>query len=671
MSDLLWQPSKRRIANSNMTHFQKYLEQKTGKQFANYLQLHEWSTSHIEAFWESFVEFASVRYNGKYQEVITTHKMPGARWFPGMQLNYAENMLSPQLQGVAVKAFLEPEPGQEDAPVTPYAEFTFAELRTAVARCASALRRAGIRKGDRVAGYIANVPEAIIASLACAALGAIWSSASPDFGLEALCDRFGQVEPKLVFATTHYDYGGKTHKTTRVVQQLKDRLPTLERTVAVPYPRGAVEASPGMSWEDFLQQGNDSELSLEQVEFSDPLYIMFSSGTTGAPKCMVHATGGTLLQHQKEHLLHCDLKAGDALLFFTTCGWMMWNWQLSALSVGSTICLYDGSPGYPSLNGIWQVVDQAGVTHFGTSGRFVESCMKQYADSADSSKQSFAEFHSLKSVMYTGSPLSPDGFKWIYTAIKQDVHLAGISGGTDIVSCFILGNPNLPVYAGEIQCKGLGVDVVALDEQGEVVAQQPGELVCRKPIPSMPVYFLDDPDGEKYRQAYFDTYPGLWRHGDYVEFTETGGVFVHGRSDATLNPGGVRIGSAEIYSVLSKIEKVLGSVVVGWKPPGQSDEVVLLFVVLPANRKLDLNLETHIRQTLRSHLSPRHVPSHIFQISEIPQTRSGKTVELSVKAVLTGKQVTNRDALANPDVLIEFEHLKGELLDHYRKEEKK
>lgn len=662
MAEILWQPSAAQVQSTNMTAFTHGLAARTGTSFPDYAALHRWSIAHLEEFWEAFLDYSKIVFSARHTQVLSSHDLPGARWFAGMKLNYAENLLQRRDAGPAL--VFQTESSREEA--IPPRTYTYADLYRLVARCARGLRTAGIGRGDRVAGYVANVPEAIIAALACASVGATWSSASPDFGVEALCERFKQVQPKLVFASTHYRYSGKTFRTDDVLRQLHERLPSLQTIVVIPYPVDHANFCGDRTWEDFLGAEDEPELRFEQLPFDHPLYILFSSGTTGAPKCLVHGAGGTLLQHKKEQMLHCDLRRDEALLYFTTCGWMMWNWQLSALALGVRLCLYDGNPGFPELPRLWQLVEEMQLTHLGTSGRYIEACMKARQSLARQSlPQPFGALPSLRSVLYTGSPLSAQGFRWVYEAVKRDVHLAGISGGTDIVSCFMLGNPNLPVYAGEIQCKGLGVDIVACDEKGEEVHAAPGELLCRKPLPSMPLGFLNDPEGKKYRATYFEDYPGMWRHGDYVEFTARGGVIVHGRSDATLNPGGVRLGSAEIYAALDHVALVTGAVAVGWQPPGETDELVILCVVLAHARMLDDQLRNAIRQTLRTKCSPRHVPQHVFQISELPVTRSGKTVELSVKALLAGKNISNRSALANAQVLEEFEHIRRELLNQY------
>ncbi len=662
MAEVLWKPSEAAIRRTRMTAFTGWLSQRTGRTFADYQTLHQWSIEHLEAFWDAFREFTGIIAHTPHHQVLDRRIMPGAHWFAGMQLNFAENILGRDFSGPAIVACVEPASGDPEGDGLYGSAYTFAQLRDLVARCARGLRAAGIEPGDRVAGYVANVPEAIIACLACASLGATWSSASPDFGLAALCDRFTQVEPKLVFASTHYRYNGRTFRTDEVVHALHQHLPSVQTIVSIRYPVDEAHIAGDVAWEDFLGPDDTPELSFTPVPFEHPLYILFSSGTTGAPKCIVHGTGGTLLQHRKEQELHTDLGPGDSLLYFTTCGWMMWNWQLSALSLGVTLYLYDGNPGYPDVPALWRIVEALGVTHFGTSGRYIESCMKQQPAVQPGSLGSMAK---LRTVLYTGSPLSPSGYRWIYETVRSDVHLAGICGGTDIISCFMLGNPNLPVIAGEMQCKGLGVDVVAFDEDGHPVRGEPGELVCRQPLPCMPQRFLNDADGSRYYHAYFDVYRGLWRHGDYVEFTPNGGALVYGRSDATLNPAGVRIGSAEIYAALDRVPEITGAVVVGWTPADRSDEVIILCAVLAPGQRLEATLEQKIRNAIREQTSPRHVPQHIFAISEVPVTRSGKPVELSVKAILAGRPISNREALANPQVLQEFEQIRQELLQRY------
>ena len=662
MTEVLWTPSEAAIRQTRMTAFTDWLSQRTGLTVCDYDTLHRWSIEHLEGFWEAYLEFTGMITHAPATHVLSTHAMPGAHWFAGMQVNFAENILERDFAGLALVACVEPSAGGSEADTLSGCAYSYAQLRALVARCARGLRAAGIGPGDRVAGYVANVPEAVIACLACVSLGAIWSSASPDFGLAALCDRFTQVEPKLVFASTHYRYNGRLFRTDEVVKALHEHLPSVQTVVSIPYPVDEAHLHGDMAWQDFLGPDDAPELSYTPVPFEHPLYILFSSGTTGAPKCIVHGTGGTLLQHRKEQELHTNLGTGDALLYFTTCGWMMWNWQLSALSLGVTLYLYDGNPGYPDVPALWRLIEALNVTHFGTSGRYIESCMKHQPTIQPGSLGSMSK---LRTVLYTGSPLSASGYRWIYETIKQDVHLAGICGGTDIISCFVLGNPNLPVVAGEIQCKGLGVDVVAFDDDGQPVQGKPGELVCRQPLPSMPLGFLNDADGRRYHDAYFDVYPGLWRHGDYVAFTPNGGAVVYGRSDATLNPAGVRIGSAEIYAALDTLPEITGAVVVGWMPPEQSDEVIVLCVVLAQGQSLDAPLEQKIRRTIRDRTSPRHVPHHLLPISEVPVTRSGKPVELSVKAILAGREISNREALANPQVLEEFQAIRQQLLrDH-------
>jgi len=656
--DPLWTPSPERVAASNLSAFVRFLEDRLNRSFSDYEQLHAWSCRHIDRFWELFVSFTEIRASEPARAILASSSMPGARWFDGMRLNYAENLLERSFTGPAIIGRVESEQSGSMPDTAGSETIDFIELKRRVARCTRGLRALGVERGDRVAGYMANVPEAIIAALACATIGASWSSASPDFGLKAVVDRFGQVAPRVLFASTHYRYKGRNFSTSAVVERLRDKIPSLQHIVSVRYPVGDGQIVGDGTWNELLGPDDDPPIEYEQVPFDHPLYIMFSSGTTGPPKSIVHGTGGTLIQHRKEHQLHCDLKPGDRLLYFTTCGWMMWNWQVSALSVGATVICYDGSPAYPDLLGIWRVVKETATTHFGTSGKHIESCMKALTPDAFSSLDNLPH---TRMILYTGSPLSTTGYEWIYDVVKPDVHLAGIAGGTDILSCFVLGNPNLPVYPGEIQAKGLGVDAKAFDEDGQSIIGEPGELVCTQPLPCMPVGFLNDPDGIRYHDAYFDVYPGIWRHGDFVTFTERGGVVIHGRSDATLNPGGVRIGSAELYAALDTIEFVSGGVAVGYKPDDQSDEVIVLLLALLNETVLTEERIDQVCSVIRTTCSPRHVPRHIFQISAIPVTRSGKTVELSVKAILDGREVRNRNALSNPEILEEVAQIRTHL----------
>jgi acetoacetyl-CoA synthetase len=651
MSEILWVPSNKRIKSANLFSFINWLAERTGKTFNNYDSLHKWSVDNIDKFWEYFIEYSGLLYSSPYSRVIDSYKMPGAEWFEGMKLNFPQNIFEKEFSGTAIKYI--PEGNVRDISNGYKTEYSFAELKSIVARVANSLLELGIKKGDRVSGYTSNVPEAIIACLACAVIGAVWSSASPDFGFEALYDRFSQVRPRILFATYEYKYNGKISGNIEIIKKLKNNIDSLEHVIFLPSPHGSLYPHTETSWDEFLAMSDSDELSYIQLPFNHPLYIMFSSGTTGTPKCIVHGAGGTLIQHRKEHLFHCDLKPGDKLMYYTTTGWMMWNWQLTALASGVTICLFDGSPAFPKITSFWDKAGEHKITHLGTSGRYIESCMKSSKDKIIN----HTALKNLRTILYTGSPLSSAGFEWIYTSIKTDVLLSGISGGTDIISCFVLGNPMLPVEAGKIQCKGLAVDVAAFDSSGNEIIGSPGELVCRKPLPSMPLYFLNDEGNKKYTGAYFNEFENVWTHGDYIEFDKNGQSIIYGRSDATLNPGGVRIGSAEIYSALDSLEYINGAIAAGWAPPGQSDELIILFVVL--NNSIELTNEkiAEIKSVIKIKRSGRHVPKYIFKISELPVTRSGKPVELTVKAILARKENKNKAALANPEALKEIESI--------------
>ncbi len=608
----------------------------------DYPSMHRWSVTHRAQFWKEMFDFAGIQPTKPATAVETGRGMLGTKWFPGLEFNLAAHLLRFADDRIAIEA--EDELGRTRS-------ITYRELRHQVARCTAALRDIGVRRGDRVGGFLPNIPEAVIAMLATASLGAVWSSCSPDFGIDGVFDRFGQIEPKVLFAADAYSYNGKTIDSLDRVRGIVAKIPSIERVVIVPFINAAANLSglKGASlWAEFLAADGGPSPPYESVPFDHPLYIMYSSGTTGVPKCIVHGQGGTLLQHMKELMLHCDLRREDTILYFTTCGWMMWNWLVSSLGVGATVVLYEGSPAYPDADHLWRMAERLGITVFGTSAKYIAACEKLGLHPGSQHNLS-----KLRAVLSTGSPLTVEDFRWVYANAKRDLQLSSICGGTDIISCFMLGNPMLPVYAGEIQSIGLGMDVRAFDENGRPVIGQKGELVCCSPFPSQPTGFWNDPDGEKYRRAYFDVYPGVWRHGDFVEITEHGGVIVYGRSDATLNPGGVRIGTAEIYRQVESIEEIVDSVVVGKNTP-DADVEVCLFVVLREGLTLDAALTDKIKKRIADGTTKRHVPKHVKQVTAIPYTISGKKVELAVQRMIHGQPVPNRDALANPATLDQY-----------------
>ncbi len=607
----------------------------------SYAQLHRSSIDDRAAFWRDVWDFCGVIGSpGPADRVLVDDAMPGARYFPDATLNFAENALRRRGDEDAI-VFL-----REDGDTR---TLSAAELFAEVSKVAAVLRHWGIKPGDRVAGYLPNIPEAIVAALAAASLGAVWSSCSPDFGTQGILDRFGQIEPRVLLAADGYLYGGKTHDCLARVREVLAQLPSVEHTIVVPFvsDEPALEGIRGaVSWDD-IAAGQPGPIAFEPLPFNHPLYILYSSGTTGIPKCIVHGAGGTLLQHLKEHQLHCDIKPGDRVFYFTTCGWMMWNWLVTVLASGATLLLYDGSPVHPDGNVLFAFAAAQQMTLFGTSAKFIDAVAK-----AGLTPRETHDLTTVRTITSTGSPLAPESFDFVYRHIKPDVHLASISGGTDIVSCFVGGNPNAPVWRGEIQAKGLGMAVDVFDESGKAVIGRKGELVCTRSFPSMPVRFWNDPDGAKYHAAYFEHYPGVWRHGDWVEETAHGGFVIYGRSDATLNPGGVRIGTAEIYRQVEQLDEVLESLVIGQHWDG--DERIVLFVRLRPGAALDDALEARIRTAIRQHASPRHVPAKIVQVDDIPRTKSGKIVELAVRAVVHGEPVRNLDALANPAALDHF-----------------
>ena len=567
------------------------------------------------------------------------NKMPGAKWFPDARLNFAENLLRSHDTADALVFW-----GEDKVK----GRASHAELYRAVAQTAWALRDMGVGRGDRVAAYLPNLPAAVVAMLATASIGAIFSSASPDFGVQGVLDRFGQIAPKVLFACDGYYYNGKVIDCLGKVAEIAARMPSLERVVIVPYAgsgAGIAAVKHGVSLADFLAPfAGEREIRFDRLPFEHPLYILYSSGTTGVPKCIVHSAGGTLLQHLKEQRLHSDIKTGDRLFYFTTCGWMMWNWLVSGLASGATLLLYDGSPFVGRGNILFDYAEAEGMTHFGTSAKFIDAIAKINLAPAKTHK-----LDRLRAIFSTGSPLVPEAFNYVYDSIKRDVQLASISGGTDIISCFVLGNPVGPVWRGEIQCRGLGMAVEVFDEAGRPVRRTKGELVCLKPCPSMPVGFWNDPDGRKYRAAYFEKYPGIWCHGDFIEETAHGGFVIYGRSDATLNPGGVRIGTAEIYRQVEKLDEVLEALVIGqdW----EKDTRVVLFVKLREGLTLDDALARRIKDVIRENTTPRHVPAKILQVGDIPRTKSNKIVELAVRNLVHGEPVKNVEALANPEAL--------------------
>ena len=635
----LWRPSEERVRASNMVRFVDALERDWAVRPDGYRALHRFSIAEPEKFWLTFKAFAGIVAEAWGDTVLANgDKMPGAVWFPDARLNFAENLLRRRDDGEAV-VFL----GENKV----RRRLSHAELYDRVSRVAAALRAEGVGPGDRVAGFVANMPEAVIGMLAAASIGAVWSSCSPDFGAQGVLDRFGQIEPKVLFAVEGYYYNGKAVDCLGRIAEVAGRLPSVTRTVIVPYTRldpdiAAVPRS--ITWDGFVADHPGGDIPFAPMPFNHPLYILYSSGTTGAPKCIVHGAGGTLLQHMKEHLLHCDVKPGDRAFYFTTCGWMMWNWLVSALACDATLLLFDGAPFHPDGNTLFDFVEAENATLFGTSAKFIDAAAKAGLEPGKT-----RAFPALRLITSTGSPLAPEGFDFVYDKIKRDVHLASIAGGTDIVSCFVLGNPMEPVWRGEIQGPGLGMAVDVFDEDGRSLSTGKGELICTRPFPSMPVGFWNDPDGTRYRAAYFERFPNVWCHGDYVAFTEHGGMVIYGRSDATLNPGGVRIGTAEIYRQVETLEEIVESIVVGqdW----QNDVRVVLFVVLRPGLTLDKDLIARIKDRIRANCTPRHVPSKIVQIADIPRTKSGKITELAVRDVIHGRPIKNREALANPQAL--------------------
>jgi acetoacetyl-CoA synthetase len=643
----LWRPSEARVADANLTRFMRCVNARRGLQLRDYTELYAWSLSSVPEFWTELARFADIRAEWGTGPVIENPSaMPGARFFAGTRLNFAENLLRYDDEQPAL--VFRNECGARRT-------LSYRQLRAEVARIAAGLVSAGVVAGDRVAGYVPNIPEATIAMLATASIGAIWSSCSPDFGVHGVLDRFGQIAPKVLFTADGYYYAGKQLDSLQPMAEALAKLSAVERVVVIPY----VAAQPSLAslgaaadrasrWQDFGTAGAAAVFA--SLPFNHPLYILYSSGTTGTPKCIVHGAGGTLLQHQKEHLLHTDLKRSDRLFYFTTCGWMMWNWLMSALATGATLVLYDGSPFHPGPGALWRMAAEERLTIFGTSAKYLSSLQK-----SDFVPAASVDLTALRALLSTGSPLLPEGFDYVYRSVKSDLQLASISGGTDIVSCFALGCPIRPVQRGEIQCRGLGMAVDIFDDAGRSLRGTRGELVCTAPFPSMPLGFWNDPQGLKYRAAYFERFPGVWHHGDYAAITGHDGLIIYGRSDAILNPGGVRIGTAEIYSAVEGLPQIAEALAVGQDWHG--DVRVVLFVRLQGSAQLDESLRKEIRAAIRTYTTARHVPAKIIAVPDFPRTLSGKLTELAVRNVIHGLPVKNLDALANPGALEHFRDL--------------
>ena len=633
---VVWTPSQDQILNSNLKKFTEFVEENTGKHFKSYDELHHFSISNPE-FWRFIIEFCKVEgeWNGPIYE---GENIFSAQWFPQSKLNFAENMLKNRSDDEALIFRCEDRISKT---------LSFAELYNQVSKTAQHLKELGVTKGDRVAGFLPNFAGSIVAMLATASVGAIWSSCSPDFGEQGVIDRFGQIEPKVLFCVDGYFYNGKTHNCLDKIKSFTARLPSLKQVVIFDYASlSNIIINNSISYQEILENYEAIEIGFERVGFDHPLYIMYSSGTTGVPKCIVHGHGGTLVQHLKEHQLQTNISSGDRVFYFTTCSWMMWNWLVSALGTGATIMLYDGSPTYPDNTVLWQFADEEEFSHFGTSAKYIETLMKD-----DVNPSAIFKLSNLKVICSTGSPLSAECYDYIYNNVGY-VHLASISGGTDIVSCFVLGVPNIPVRRGEIQGAGLGMAVEIWDDSGRVNRGERGELVCTKPFPSRPVKFWNDIDGRKYHAAYFDRFEGVWAHGDFAEQTPDGGYIIYGRSDATLNPGGVRIGTAEIYRQVDRVKEVLESIVIGqiW----ESDTRIVLFVKLREGINLTETLADTIKKLIKNNCTSRHVPSKILQVEDIPRTKSGKIVEIPVRDIVHGREVKNKEALANPEALDYF-----------------
>jgi len=642
----LWQPSPALVERARLTEFRRWLAAERDLHLDDYDALWRWSVDDLEGFWRAIWDFFRVQADGDPSPTLGSREMPGARWFPNTSLNYAEHIFAGK--GGSAPAILHASELRE------LGEVSWDELRERVAACATGLRSLGVKRGDRVVAYLPNIPEAIVAFLASASIGAIWSSCSPDFGAASVVDRFAQIEPKVLFAVDGYRYGGKDFDRREVVAQLQKAMPSLQRTVVLPYLDPAPDLAPlrdAITWNDLLASGAGAELTFERVPFDHPLWVLYSSGTTGLPKAIVQGQGGILLEHLKKLHLHVDAHPGDRLFWFTTTGWMMWNFLVSGLLTEAAIVLYDGNPGHPDMGVLWDLAERSGITTFGTSAAYVSACMKAGEEPAKG-----RDLARLKAVGSTGSPLSPEGFDWVYEQLGADTWLFSTSGGTDLCTAFVGGCALLPVYRGELQARALGAAVEAWDEDGRAVTDEVGELVVTEPMPSMPVFFWGDQDDAKYRAAYFEMFPGTWRHGDWIEITSRGTAIIYGRSDSTINRGGIRMGTSEIYRAVLDLDEILDALVVDVPRP-DTDGWMPLFIVLREDAELNDELRREIAKRVRERCSPRHVPDEVFAISEVPRTLSGKVLEVPVKRILMGtpaEQAASRDSLANPAALDYF-----------------
>lgn len=643
---LLWEPDEKRKQQSNIYDYMKWLKQQKNLHFDDYHSLWQWSTDNLEDFWESLWHYFNIQSGQTYETVLTSHQMPGAKWFPEASINYTEHVFRDR--DASKPAIIHAsETRQTD-------EITWGTLYQKTAALQQTLRGLGVEKGDRVVAYIPNIYEAVVAFLATASIGAIWSSASPDFGTQSVIDRFKQIEPKVMITVDGYRYNGKDFDRIEIVENIQSELPTLEATIAIPYLSNQPDfngVKNATLWEDATNSNIEKSLTYEHVPFNDPLWVLFSSGTTGKPKPIVQSQGGILLEHLKAMTFHVDLTEDDRFFWFTTTGWMMWNFIVGGLLTGSTIVLYDGSPAYPDKKMLWKFAEQTKMTVFGTSASYITSCMKDELTPGEE-----FDLSHLKNISSTGSPLPPEGFQWCYDNVKKDLWIASASGGTDICTAFILGVPILPVYAGELQCRGLGAKIESFNDNGQSEIEEVGELVLTEPFPSMPIYFWNDEDGSRLHESYFDMFPGVWRHGDYLKVTDRHTCVIYGRSDATINRGGIRIGTSEIYRAVDQVKEVADSLIVDI-PKGDGDSFTPLFVVMKHGYELTADIEQKLKKQIRTQCSPRHVPTGFYQVKDLPKTLNGKKLEIPVKKILMGKsidKVVNKGSLSNEDSLDYF-----------------